>query len=75
MLLLGKTQEKHPGDRPPTVPNMPSPEPFFTLNSTYTASSRYFIILKQSFEVLYFAKNRPSFGAFSKSAISATQFR
>jgi len=25
MLLLGKTQKKHPGDLPPTVPELPPP--------------------------------------------------
>jgi len=25
MLLIGKTQEKHAGDLPPTVPDLPSP--------------------------------------------------
>jgi len=27
MTLLGKTQEKHPGDLQPTVPDLPSPSP------------------------------------------------
>ena len=28
MLLLGKTQNKHPGSVPPTVPDLPSSPPF-----------------------------------------------
>jgi len=27
MLILGKTQKKHPGDLPPTIPDLPLPHP------------------------------------------------
>jgi len=32
MPLLGKTQEKHPGDHPPTVPDLPPPTPTHSRN-------------------------------------------
>jgi len=38
MLLLGETQKKHPGDLPPTVPDLPSPPPQVRYISLTTAS-------------------------------------
>ena len=38
MLLLGKTQKKHPRDLPPTVPDLPAPTP---------ATDAYSIICRQ----------------------------
>jgi len=35
MLLLGKTQERHPGDLPSTVPDLPPPPPHITVSKVY----------------------------------------
>jgi len=41
MLLLGKTQKKHPGDLLPTVPDLPLPPP--TTFTTQSVSTGYYV--------------------------------